>query len=146
MFALSGRCTGCVHAARRFRGAGDSVWAVRACDAAAVQTPAQRLRGAGEGARLRLLHDVRPGRGTSMWSVHREVRLWPELPAPTWGKQTTTGATGGTGAVLSSRFQKTQQYSHPGSKTRKHWKSNWRQFSQCHCLHDCAAQLGERWS
>lgn len=106
MFALSGRSTSCIHATRRFRRAGDSVWAVRCCDAPAVQTPAQRLRGAGEGARLRLLQDVRPGWGTCMWSVHGEMRLRLELPVPTWGEQTTSGSTGGTGVVLPCRLQK----------------------------------------
>lgn len=91
--------------------------AVRRRGAAAVQATAEGLRGAGEGARLRLLHDVRPRRGTGVWSVHGTLWLRLDLPAPAGGEATAASSAGGTGSVLQRRVQKTQQHSHTGAKT-----------------------------
>lgn len=91
--------------------------AVRRRGAPAVQAPAEGLCRAGEGARLRMLHDVRPRRGTGVWSVHGALRLRLELPAPAGREQTLASSAGGPWSVLQRRVQKTH-HSHTVAKTR----------------------------
>lgn len=92
--------------------------AVRRRGAPAVQASAEGLRGAGAGARLRMLYDVRPRRGTGVWSVHGALRLRLDLPAAAGGEQTPASSAGGPGSVLQRRVQKNQQHSHTDAKTR----------------------------
>lgn len=115
---MSGRRVGRARPARRHRGAGGSVRAVRRRGAAAVQASAEGLRGAGEGARLRMLYDVRPRRGAAVRSVHGALRLRLDLPAPAGGEQTPAGSAGGPGGLLQRRVQEAQQHSRAVAKTR----------------------------
>lgn len=105
---MSRRSTGCVRPARRHRRAGSAMRAVRRGRTAAVQAAAEGLRRAGEGARLRLLHDVRPRRGTGVWSIYGALRIRLDLPTPAGGEPTAASSARGTRTVLQRRVQKAQ--------------------------------------